>query len=232
MSEHDKASDLLARTDLFGSLPADLRMLVASRMRPVAFTAGQHVFARGDEARELYLVRSGRVRLSIITPEGRELSLAHATAGGVFGEIAVLDGGSRTADATAISRVSALSLSRAAFSEMMAASPAIAQSAIAFLCRRLRETDVKIEAIALHSIEVRLARFFLSAARLQNAGARGESWPLKLDMSQSELALLLGASRPKVNTALSALEAAGALRREGAIIHCDLDQLESMSASD
>ena len=57
------------------------------------FTTGQLIFPRGDDAKELYLVENGRVRLSILTAEGRELSLAHATDGGIFGEIAVLDGG-------------------------------------------------------------------------------------------------------------------------------------------
>lgn len=230
-------ADLLAKTDLFGPLPQLDRETIAERMRPVSFKSGQLIFSRGDDARELYLVQRGRVRLSILSSEGRELSLAHATDGGVFGEIAVLDGGKRTADATAISDVTALSLARTALVAKMESNAAIAQAAIAFLCRRLRETDAKIEAIALHPIEVRLARFFLSAVYLQAPDAKGRSGPqrpvpLTLGISQSELAMLVGASRPKVNIALTELEAAGAIKRDGTRTLCDLDLLKAYAASD
>lgn len=232
MSDQSATVGLLAKTELFGALPAADRETIARRMRSAGFKSGHLIFSRGDEAKELYLVEKGRVRLSILTAEGRELSLAHATDGGIFGEIAVLDGGKRSADATAISEVSALSLSRGALLSMMETNPRIAQAAIAFLCRRLRDTDVKIEAIALHPIEVRLARFFLSAVYLQKADAKGKSWPLELGMSQSELAMLVGASRPKVNAALAELEDAGAVRRDGQKIHCDLDMLRAYAGSE
>lgn len=232
VSEQAATAGLLSKTELFGALPASDREAIAQRMRPVAFKSGQLIFSRGDDAKELFLVETGRVRLSILTAEGRELSLAHATDGGIFGEIAVLDGGRRSADATAISAVSALSLSRSALLSIMETTPRIAQAAISFLCRRLRDTDVKIEAIALHPIEVRLARFFLSAVFLQKPDAKGKAWPLKLGMSQSELAMLVGASRPKVNAALAELEDAGAVRRDGQTVFCDLDMLNAYAASE
>lgn len=232
MSDQSATVGLLAKTELFGALPAADREALSQRMRPASFKSGSLIFSRGDDARELYLVEKGRVRLSILTAEGRELSLAHATDGGIFGEIAVLDGGKRSADATAISEVSALSLSRSALTAMMDTNARIAQAAITFLCRRLRDTDVKIEAIALHPIEVRLARFFLSAAHLQKVDTKGKTWPLDLGMSQSELAMLVGASRPKVNAALAELEDAGAVRRDGQTIHCDLDMLKAYAGSE
>ncbi len=232
MIQQSATVGLLAKTELFGALPAADREAIAQRMRPAGFKSGHSIFSRGDEAKELYLVETGRVRLSILTAEGRELSLAHATDGGIFGEIAVLDGGRRSADATAISDVVALSLSRSALLSMMETNPRIAQAAIAFLCRRLRDTDVKIEAIALHPIEVRLARFFLSAVFLQKADAKGKAWPLNLGMSQSELAMLVGASRPKVNAALAELEGAGAVRRDGQTVFCDLDLLRAYAGSE
>lgn len=232
MTQQSATVGLLAKTELFGALPAADREAIAQRMRPASFKSGHSIFSRGDEAKELYLVETGRVRLSILTAEGRELSLAHATDGGIFGEIAVLDGGRRSADATAISDVVALSLSRSALLSMMETNPRIAQAAITFLCRRLRDTDVKIEAIALHPIEVRLARFFLSAVFLQKADAKGKAWPLNLGMSQSELAMLVGASRPKVNAALAELEGAGAVRRDGQTVYCDLDMLRAYAGSE
>jgi CRP/FNR family transcriptional regulator, cyclic AMP receptor protein len=216
MTTHSTA-DALATTDLFGELGADERERVAERMRPAAFTAGQLIFARGDDARELYL---------------REIALAHAIPGGIFGEIAVLDGGKRTAFATALSDATALSLSRTALLELMVTTPSIAQSAITFLCRRLRDTDHQIEAIALHPIEVRIARFLLAAVYAQAPKAKGPNWPLTLGISQSEIALLVGASRPKVNAALTQLEDIGAIQRDGTRILCDIPQLTGFAVVD
>ena len=105
------------------------------------------------------------------------------------------------------------------------------EAAIKFLCRRLREADQQLEAIALYPIEVRLARFFLAAARQKGPGD-ADRVAIDLDMSQSELALLIGASRPKVNTALSLLEANGAVERQDGKIVCDMEELRMIAGSD
>ena len=226
------AAGLLANASFFGSLSAEDRETVALCMRTAVFSAGQVIFLRHDEARDLFVVRKGRVRLSILSSEGRELSLAHATEGDVFGEIALLDGGPRTANATALTEVDALSLSRGALLTLIEARPSIAKAAIVFLCERLRTTDTNMEAIALYPIESRLARFLLSAVKLQSPGAKEGVSRFCLDMSQSELAMLLGASRPKVNAALAALEDAGAVRRDGIEFICDLEMLTACAAAE
>ena len=130
------------------------------------------IFARGDAGREIYLVVSGRVRLSVLTAEGRELSFAHAEPGAIFGEIAMLDGGVRSADATAVNKVTALSLSKPAFKRLMETHPLVGEAAVRFLCSRVREADQQLEAIALYPIEGRLARFFLAAARQSRPAAK------------------------------------------------------------
>jgi CRP-like cAMP-binding protein len=221
------AAEILSRTSFFSAICAKDLEAVAGCMRPAAFSSGQVIFLRDEEPRDLFVVRKGRVRLSILSGEGRELSFAHATEGDVFGEIAVLDGRPRTANATALTKVDALALSRSALLTLIETRPSIAAAAIAFLCDRLRTTDIKMEAIALCPIEVRLARFLLSAVQLQTPGGNGRVCRLRLGMSQAELALLLGASRPKVNKALAALEDAEAVRRDGVALICDLESLRA-----
>jgi CRP-like cAMP-binding protein len=222
--------DMLGQTALFGSLTEADRTATASRMRRVQFEPDQMIFSRGDPGREIYLVLEGRIRLSVLSSDGRELSLDHASPGSIFGEIATLDGGERTAGATAISRVQAMVLSQRAMMELIEGNPHVAVAAIKFLCTRLRETDQRLEAIALHRIEVRLARLMLSALRDQGKDLEeGESVPLNLGMSQGELALLIGASRPKVNVALTALEDMGAITRAGSGFTCDVEVLRSVA---
>ena len=165
--------ELLGRSALFGSLSEADRAAIAARMRRVQFEPDQMIFSRGDPGREIYLVIQGRIRLSVLSSDGRELSLDHAAPGGIFGEIATLDGGERTAGATAISRVEAMSLPQRALMELIESNPKVAMAAVRFLCTRLRETDQRLEAIALHRIEVRLARLMLSALRIKTPNVKG-----------------------------------------------------------
>ncbi len=105
-------------------------------------------------------------------------------------------------------------------------------AAIHFLCSRLRETDQRLEAIALHRIEVRLARLMLSALAAKKPAAAGKNVPLDLGISQGELALLIGASRPKVNVALTMLEEMGAISRTGGKYTCDIELLQNIAESE
>ncbi len=221
--------ELLAKTQLFGGLPEDQQQKLAQQMRPVSFGSGQQIFSRGDAGTDLYLVLQGRVRLSIISLEGRELAFTHASPGDIFGEIATLDGGARTADATAVSAVKALSLSRAQLNTLLENSPQFVKAAIQLVCQRLREGDQQLEVIALHRIEVRLARYLLSAVRQQHGDEPPDHPAIALGISQGELALVLGASRPKVNAALMTLEDGGAITRKGDKYVCDLDQLGAIA---
>jgi CRP/FNR family cyclic AMP-dependent transcriptional regulator len=231
MSSKDVLIPLLARTDLFGGLAAAEVGACAAAFREVRFSQGEMVFGRGEPGTRLYVIAEGRVRLAVTTEEGRELSFRHATAGDLFGEIAALDESPRTADATALTDVIAYALERSAFRELWSTRPEILAGVIAFLCRRLRQTTSQLEAIALHPLEVRLARFLLYALGNPQPGLR-KRVPLELGFSQGELAQLLGASRPKVNAALGALESAGAVNRTLDRLFCDPAKLAEIARQD
>jgi CRP/FNR family cyclic AMP-dependent transcriptional regulator len=220
---------MLAGSALFGGLDDGDRRRVAEAMRRVTFEPRQMIFSRGDTGSDVFLVLEGRVRLSVLTGDGRELSLAHATTGDIFGEIAALDGGERTAGATAITAVKAMALGRRQLLELVDTRPSVARAALQFLCTRLRDTDHKLEGIALHSIEVRLARFFLSLVKRDAEPAKNGQLPVDLAISQGEIALLIGASRPKVNLALTTLEEMGGISRVGSAYSCDPDVLEGIA---
>ncbi|MCL4768664.1 MAG: Crp/Fnr family transcriptional regulator [Hyphomicrobiaceae bacterium] len=229
MTPQAGVAQLLCNTKLFGKLDDGSRLDVARQMRETSFRAGQSIFSRGDVGKDVYLVLEGRVRLSVLSSEGRELTFAHAARGDVFGEIAALDGGLRTADATAVSAVRAMTLSHTTLHRLVQSSPPFAEAAIAFLCSRIRETDLQLEGVALHRIEVRLARFLLGLLRQRDGVATSGREKIDIGMSQGELALLLGASRPKVNAALTLLEDMEAIRRQDSLIDCDIDELRQMA---
>lgn len=204
-------------------------MDVARQMREASFHSGQSIFARGDIGKDVYLVTEGRVRLSVLSSEGRELTFSHAGPGDVFGEIAALDGGRRTADATAVTPVRAMTLSHTALLRLLEESRGFAQAMITFLCARIRETDIQLEGVALHRIEVRLARFLLGMLKQREGAITAAREKIDIGMSQGELALLLGASRPKVNAALTLLEEMDAIRRQDTLIDCDVAELRRMA---
>jgi CRP/FNR family transcriptional regulator, cyclic AMP receptor protein len=231
MLQRTSVANLLGRTALFGSLAHADRLEVADEMRKVAFTQGQVIFSRGDPGVEVFLVVEGRVRLSVLAPDGRALSFKHANPGDIFGEIAALDGGTRSADAIALTRVLIMSLPQARLNALIEANPRVARATIAFLCLRMRETSEQFEAIALHPIEARLARFLLLRCNQRERQGDGRA-TIELGMSQSELALLLGASRQRVNAALTLLEKGCAIERAGNKLICNVAKLQRFAESD
>jgi CRP-like cAMP-binding protein len=123
-----------------------------------------------------------------------------------------------------------MTLSRAALNRLLESSPVLARAAIMLLCGRIRNADLQLEGVALHRIEVRLARYFLSLVSRQHGAVTGSQKPkVVLGISQGELALLIGASRPKVNAALMLLEDSGAVSREGDSFVCDCDELNQVA---
>ena len=156
----------------------------AASFREMHFAKGAMLFARGEAGTQLHLIAEGLVRLAIANEEGRELSFRVAARGDLFGEIAALDGSPRSADATALTPVTTYSLERHAFRTLWSTHSAIAAAVIAFLCRRQRETTSQLEAIVLHPLNVRLARFLLLALGDRRAPP-GKRVPLELGFSRA-----------------------------------------------
>ncbi len=209
---------------LFGDLAADDIAAVRQLLRRRQFKAGAMVFQRGDAADDVYLIVSGLLRISVGSADGRELAFRVVGPGEMVGEIGVLDGSRRSADLTALRQSVVLGLGRSALQRLLATRPAIASGVIRFLCHRLRDTSEQLEALALQRIETRLARLLLRLAHA--AQPVRDEVELALDLSQGEIATLIGASRPKVNIAFGELEQRGAIRRAGRKLHCRSALLE------
>src|SRR5262245_18183622 len=221
----ERVAELLGRTQLFGQLAQSDQALIVRELRGARFQAGQAIFSRGESGTDIYLVVEGRVRLSVMTADGRTESFRHACQGDIFGEVAALDRGPRTADAMALTRLVAKTLSGGALDNLIRTNARVARAMIEYLCRRLRGTSEQVESIALHSLEARLARLLLSAVKPNLDEEAHAGFILDFGISQSELALLIGGSRQKVNAALARLEAAGAISRQRRKIVCNLPEL-------
>jgi CRP/FNR family cyclic AMP-dependent transcriptional regulator len=213
---------ILSRADLFRSARPEALKALASAMVERNWQAGELLFSAGDESDGFYVVAEGSIRLGLATAEGGELTLRDVSAGEIFGEIGALDGGPRSATARVASAGARTAfLSRARFDDILECNPALLLDITRKLCQRLRETTEQLEGIALYSLRRRLARFILANGR-QRGHDKGEGRiSVSIALSQSALATVLGASRPKINGALQELEKAGAIERRGALFVYD-----------
>lgn len=220
--------------DLFSGLAPQALQALSDMAQSRQWAAGEVLFQRGDAGDWMVALAEGRVRLTLLTPQGRELILRHAEAGDSLGEFSLFDGEPRSADATAATPVSGWVLDRARFLALADQHPSLGMAAARYFCQRLRDTTEQLEGIALYQLEARLARFLLYTLRQINGDDDDlpEVAALRLPISQGELAAVLGASRPKVNRALQALQEAGALERSGEVWQVTVPALQAAADPD
>lgn len=187
------------------------------------------IFLRGDGGNYMAGVISGRIKLSLTTAQGRQLVLRQLEAGELFGEMAMLDDQPRFADATAQVASEGFVIARRPFMDLITLSPRAAGATIGYLCALLRGTTEQLETIALYDLNSRVARFLLATLRRVHGNELPPSASLKLSLTQSDIAELLGASRPKVNRAIIALQKAGAIGRINEIIECNTGHLHRIA---
>lgn len=210
---------------IFEGFEPEAMAMLDTIAHPRHWSAGETIFQRGDDGDYIVLVTEGRIKLSLITGSGRELTLRYAEAGDLLGELSLLDGAPRSADATSAAATRGLVILRSDFESLQSRFPQTASALIRYLVQKIRDTTDQLESIALFEIEARLARFLLLTIKQYFEDDVPPAPQLRLDLSQTELAGMLGASRPKVNRAIAALEEAGAITRTGAVLSCDLDRL-------
>ena len=178
---------------------------------------GQMIVQKGDEGSSMMAVLSGRVRISAVNAEGKEITLNVINPGEVFGEIALLDGQPRSADAHAIEDTSLLVVERRHFMPFLASNQTLASRLLAVLCEKLRSTSMALEQIALFDLEARLARLILKlAADYGRPSADGTRIEMKL--SQRDISNLVASSRESVNKQLGHWRDSGVLAFEGGYI--------------
>lgn len=218
----------LQRTEIFGGLDADVLEVVQRLSVWRDWPADTVLFQRGDEGSHMIIVMSGRLRLSLVSAAGREIILGTIGPGGVIGELALIDGQPRSADVTTMEPSSGLILWRDGFLSAVKMEPRLGLAMARHLCGLLRATNHQMESIALHDLRTRLVRF-LSFALQQAHGspvpARAE---LRIGLNQSELASMLGASRPKLNRAFQSLIEEGVVTRVDERLICNGPLLQAL----
>lgn len=218
--------DIFAQNSLlFASLNEADRESLLSRARRVTYQPDATIFARMEPGDALLLIETGRVEISVTSMSGRKSVLNHMGPGEALGEIALLDGGPRSADVTAATQTTVLSLHRREVLDFLRDRPEAMMGLIAELCGKVRNASDMFATQAQTEAPARLARCLLRLV---------EKWgddDLRLrEFSQTDLGEFSGISRENVNRRLKQWEAEGivALTPDGIVLH-DLPTLEEIA---
>ena len=200
---------LLGQAPLFRALPHAALEAVARACVRRTFLKGTILFHKDETDRALYVIASGRVRIYVPGESGREVTLAICGPGETVGELTALDGLSRSAFAEAVDDVVTYYLHYADFVRVLDISPP-AEALISILAARLRRASDNVESMALLDVHGRLAQRLLELA---DRYGRGQE--IDLDLSQTDLASLVGTSRETLNKALAAFRRQGLIKLRG-----------------
>ena len=201
---------LLRNHSLFRDLPVSVLEHLGSYMKMRKARKGAVIFSKGDPGSGLLGVLSGMVKVSIASAEGKDIVLNIFREGEVFGEIALLDGRPRTADATAMSDCELIVIERRDFVRFLQGHPDVTLKFIEILCSRLRRTSEQVQDVTFLSLPTRLAKTLLQLTSKGDAQARRP----KIAITQREISQMIGRSRESTNKQLRAWAKRGWIRLE------------------
>lgn len=187
---------------LFSALDAEAATALRASMVEVAVPRGSVVFTEGEPGDRMYVVIEGKVKLGHASADGRESLLAVLGPGEIFGELSLFDPGPRTATATAVTDTRVLGLGHESLRPWLAGRPEVAEALLAALAQRLRRTNEALGDLVFADVPGRVAKALLELAdKFGQPGPEGVL--VHHDLTQEELAQLVGASRETVNKALA-----------------------------
>jgi CRP/FNR family cyclic AMP-dependent transcriptional regulator len=218
---------LLRNHPLFQDLPASVIEHLGSYMKTRKVPRGTTIFAKGDPGTGLMGVLAGSVKVSVASAEGKDIVLNIFREGEVFGEIALLDGRPRTADATAMSDCELIVIERRDFVPFLSNHPDVTIKFIEILCSRLRRTSEQVQDVTFLNLPTRLAKALLQLTSSDQGGAPGR----KVAITQREISQMIGRSRESTNKQLRAWVKRGWVRLErGGVSVVAPDKLAAIAA--
>jgi CRP-like cAMP-binding protein len=206
--------EILKQSPLFNSLEnADLEGLVSS-MRVQSLKQGQTLFYKGDEGTALYIIKRGAIKIVLPSKIGDEIIVTIFTVNDFFGEMALLDGEPRSANAVAIEPTEVFVLNRNNFLSFLKSNINAIRSILSSLSKRLRLTDEFLEDTCFLSISARLAKKLVELA--ESHGKKEENIVnIDLNLTQKELGDMIGATRESTNKELKMLRDRGLISTDG-----------------
>jgi CRP/FNR family transcriptional regulator, cyclic AMP receptor protein len=217
--------DFVRQTPLFAALDDEAATDLQKLMVEVRIPRGKVLFTEGQPGDRLYIVTHGKIKLGRTSTDGRENLVAVLGPGEMFGELSLFDPGPRTATGTAVTDSILLGVGHGDLKPWLAAHPEVAFPLLQALARRLRRTNDSLADLVFSDVPGRVAKALLDLAERFGV-TREDGLHVAHDLTQEELAQLVGASRETVNKALADFAGRGWLRLEArAVVLLDVERL-------
>jgi len=227
--EEKRVLQILRRCPVLGDVPVEVLSRLASTSLPTTFRARQVVYLPGDRAQGLHFIANGRVKISKVTHDGKELTLAYRTGGDFFGEACLLEGGPREEMAEAMESTTTVEIERLAFDRILASNVGVSYLFVRSLISRWRGLEAKVEQLVFKDVGSKLAELLLRLASEHGVDHR-RGLALSIKITHQEMANLIGSTRETVSLTLSQFKRKGLLLTEGRkIILTDREALKSMA---
>jgi CRP/FNR family transcriptional regulator, cyclic AMP receptor protein len=225
---HEEKRQIFQHHFLLGKLSRNEIDALISYARIERYSAGREIFAKGSPGQNLMAVLSGSVKISSLSMGGKEVVFAIYNAGEIFGDMSVLDGGERSADATAMTDCELLVLSRRDILPVLENRADLCMILLKILCHRLRQTSEQVEDVIFRHLEARVAKALLQL--VERVGLRGLHSPsVELHVSQREIGNMAGGSRESVNKILQSWHRQGLIDlSKGSIMIRDVKAIERL----
>ncbi|MFH2099076.1 MAG: Crp/Fnr family transcriptional regulator [Pseudomonadota bacterium] len=214
------ATELLSRIHLFQTLSPEDREDLAGLLRTQKVRAGEALFRKGNEGTTLYIIQAGSVKIVLPSRLGDEMIVTIFTTGEFFGEMSLLDGMPRSADAVAVEPSTLLLLNRRDFLHFLKKSDAAMEAILACLSARLRQTDDLLEDTSFLNIPARFAKKILQLGEMFGK-KEDNTMEIRLRLTQKDLADMVGATRESINKELRVLREKGLVTLEGNVLRIE-----------
>ena len=216
---------VLRKHPIFSDLDPEAFDQLCRYAKHTTLKRGTTIVSKGDPGNSLIAVISGTVKISVTSPDGRSAILNLIGPGEIFGEVAVLDGHARTADATANTNCEIYVIDRRDFIPFVRSQPALAMKFIELLCTRLRWTSDQVEQVILQNLPGRLASALIRLTEKHKQEPQGRT----IAVTQQEISEMVGMTRESINKQLRAWAARDWVRLEhGAIVVLNVEELREL----
>ena len=217
--------EILRRAGLFQGVDPEAVEALADEFQMIDAPRGSTLFNEGEPGDSLYIVLAGKVKLGRRSSDGRENLVAIMGPSDQFGELSLFDPGPRTATATVVTDARVAKLPKEALQNWVRERPEIAMQLLRVVARRLRRTNTMLADLIFVDVPGRVAKQLLQLAQ-RFGSVEGGYLRVTHDLTQEELAQLVGASRETVNKALADFASRGWLRLEGkSVVILDRERL-------
>lgn len=213
----DQAARFLGATELFEGLDPTTLKHVAERCIDRTYKKGQLIFHQGDPGASLFLVVEGLVKVLVPSVEGGEMVLVTIAPPQTFGEIALVDGGPRSASAEAVEDTRVIALARPTMLELLSEHPELTDALLASLGKIIRRLTEQTSDLVFLDLHGRVAKLLMNFAQ-ERGETTAEGIVLDLHLTQTDLASMVGGSRQSVNQILRSFEGRGYLEVTGRTI--------------